>query len=117
MYKDEKMERLRERMHKVIDLYGIDSKEVRRVSSKLDKLINLSYSHEKEYPEKAEMKYYYYESYEHLKKITREYGQFPTIAEWTKYCKEMCLLCAVSMQYISGRNWNDLRDFIITEIK
>lgn len=114
---NEKLERLRMKLYKTIDERGLDAPETQRISERLDKLINEQHSHEIEYPYGAELKELYYISYAHLKKITKEYGEFPTIKQWTKYAKEMGLLTSVSIEYISGINWNNLRDLILLELK
>lgn len=114
---NDKLERLRMKLYKAIDEYGLDGEETKKISVKLDKLINEQHSHEVEYPYGAILKEQYYISYIHLKKITKEFGEFPTVKQWSKYAKENILLNSVAIEYISGLNWNNLRDQIILELK
>lgn len=114
---NEKLERLRMKLHRSIDKNGLSAEYTKDLSQKLDKLINEQYEHEVQYPYGAALKELYYESYDELKKITKEYGEFPTIKQWTKYAKEMGLLTCVSIEYISKMNWNELEKHIKLQIK
>lgn len=114
---NERIERLREKLYITIDKYGVSSPEAYKISMRIDKLINQQHSNEIEYPYGAELKDLYYISYAHLKKITKEYGEFPTVKQWSKYANETGLLMSVSIEYISGLNWNNLRDLILLELK
>lgn len=106
-----KIEKLREKLHSNIDKYGLDSRQVRKTSDELDKLINEYYS-TKKYPEDSDMYQAYLESINELKKITSDFNKYPTTKEWGKYAKEKGLLNVVALEYISGLNWNKLRDKI-----
>ncbi len=117
MNENERIERLREKLYKAIDEEGVNSPLAYKISQRIDKLINQQYRNEIEYPYGAIIKEYYYKSYEHLKKLTKEYGVFPKIKEWNKYASEMNLLCHISIEYISGLNWNQLEKIIYLEIK
>lgn len=109
-----KIENLREKLHKNIDEFGIDSKQVRKTSDELDKLIN-EYYNARKYPEDSEMYKAYQESLEHIKMIIDTFGAFPTTKEWNKYAKEQGLLSVTSLEYISGCDWNKLRSRIMNK--
>lgn len=51
-----------------------------------------------------------------LRKISKIFGEFPTIDEWNKYAKENYLLNSESIKYISGLDWNKLRNQIKKEM-
>lgn len=107
--KDE-IEKLREELYKSISDRGIDIEETIEMSKKLDNLINGM----KDIPNKKQNNYDI--AYEKLKKLTKDFGEFPTVKGWNKYAKENNLLSSSSMQYISGFNWNKLRAKILSEI-
>lgn len=58
----------------------------------------------------------YEKSYKALKKITKEYGEYPTRYEWNKYAKEYNLLNCKSLQYISGLDWHAIMGKIYSEL-
>lgn len=58
----------------------------------------------------------YIDSVKSLKKITGDFINFPTINEWNHYAKENDFLNSESLKYISGNNWHDLRNKILSEI-
>lgn len=107
-----RIEKLREKLHSNIDKYGLDSKQVRKTSDELDKLINEYYDARK-YPEDSNIYQSYLESMKHLKKITNDFANFPTTKEWNKYAKEMDLLSVTSLEYISRLNWHQIRKKIV----
>lgn len=115
---EKKIERLRETLHDNISKYGIDSEETRKVSLQLDKLINKHYKIENndKFPAWSEMYNEYLVSYAILKRLTREFGEFPTVLAWNKYAKEYGHLSYACMQYISGLDWNKLRTKVKSEI-
>lgn len=98
------------KMYKAVNKYGLNSKEVRKISDTLDKLINEYYSSKKqvEYPEFSDMYMYYQKSYKALKSITQQLERFPTIAEWNKFAKENNYLNHISLEYISKSTWRYL---------
>lgn len=53
------------------------------------------------------------ESYNELEKITRMLGRFPTVKEWNLYAQKNKFLSNQSIEYIYGKNWNQLRDKIL----
>jgi len=90
---------------------GLDSNEVRKLSDKIDELINEYEESIKtvEYPEHSVMFECYKKSYSELKKITINFKKFPTVQEWNHYAKDNDLLSHASMEYISMLNWNYLK--------
>lgn len=108
-------ENLRKRLHKSIEENRFYSEKIRKLSEQFDKLINSYYKNERQYYEENFMHIKYNETLNHLRKISREFGKFPTIEEWNKYAKEQDLLCSESLKYISGINWHALRNRTLSE--
>lgn len=103
-----KIEKLRAKLHFNIDRHGLDSKQVRKTSDELDRLIN-EYYNSKKYSEDSDMYKAYNKSLEDIQMIIDIFGNFPTTKEWNKYAKEQGLLSVASLEYISGCNWHGLK--------
>lgn len=116
MIRDSRIERLREKLHEKLNSYDTLSPEVCKISQRLDKLINKHYETEVPYPINSSMKTYYYTSYNHLLNLTKDLSEFPTVKLWDEYAVKNNLLGHISMEFISGMNWNNLRDYILLEI-
>ena len=101
------VEELRKKLHEAIEEYGINSEEVYKISTEMDKLLN-----RRAYDDKNVMYNKYLDSMYELRKITNLFAKFPTIDEWNRYAKENMLLNSESIKYISGLDWNKLRDRI-----
>lgn len=114
---NDKLERLRMKLYKAIDEYGLDAEETKRLSVKLDKLINEQYEHEVEYPVGSDMKESYYKCIQILKDTVKDTGHFPTVKEWDKYAYKNYLLRHISIEYISKMNWCKLEKYIRLQIK
>ena len=91
---------LRQKLYKAIDKYGINSKEVAAISNKIDKELNKLDERKRNFEGNNETKEYYDKSIEKLKRITIDYGDFPTVEEWNYYAKENNLLSSISIEYI-----------------
>lgn len=93
---------------------GTEAEETKRISVEMDNLINEYYENKKVTgdPEWSNFE----ESYKALKKVTKEFNEFPTTHAWSKYAQENNYLNCVTMQCISGLDWNKLRDKIKAEI-
>lgn len=109
-------DKLRKELHEAIDKYGIQSIEVKKISDKFDKLVTVYYLSERQYKKGCAMYKKYIESINNIRKITREFGKYPSIDEWNKYAKEEKLLCTESLKFISGKNWHELRRRIFSEV-
>lgn len=109
-------EKFRRKLHRSIERFGLNSKETKKISERFDKLVNEYYDKERQYKEDNIMKKVYIESIEKLRKITKIFSKFPSINEWNIYAKENNLLCSESIKYISGLNWHQLRNRILSEI-
>lgn len=105
------IEKLRQKLHRNIEEYGLNSEEVYKISIEMDKLLN-----KRGYNEKNLMYNKYLESMFELRKISKIFGEFPTISEWNKYAKENYLLNSESIKYMSGLDWNRLRSRIKKEM-
>lgn len=97
---------------------GLQDKDTRMYSDQMDILINEYYKSKeiREYPVISNMLTYYKKSYEELKKVTKEFNEFPNTKAWNKYALEHNCLSSTAMQYISMLDWNKLRDKIKAEI-
>lgn len=118
IYKDitGKIKELRIKLHKTIIQTGLNSEETKKVSENLDKVINEFYKNKKEYDRDNIMYKEYLVAYNKLVQLTIEFGEFPTTMAWNKYAKENIFLGNVSMECISGLNWNKLRQKVLAEI-
>ena len=105
-------EKLRKKLEESIELNGLNSDQTRKISKRYNKLVNSYYQNEKQYKKNNPMYIKYIESIQYLKKITKDFVEFPTIREWNYYAKENDLLNSESLKYISGSNWHDLRNRI-----
>jgi hypothetical protein len=108
----EQIEKTRKVLHRNIEKYGLDSKEVREVSTQLDELINMYYGKDREETMQAE----YRITYEELKRLTRELKKFPTVGEWDKFANKNNLLSSTTIKFINKTNWNKLRDKVVSEV-
>lgn len=101
------IERVRKKLHQSIDETSLNSSKTRDLSNQINILINRYYKNNRN---KKKGKYYedgnfmdlmYNRSYEHLKALTTEIDEFPSIETWNKYAKKNSCLNSQSMEYIS----------------
>ena len=92
------------------------AKETKKISKKFDELVSEFYKKEKQYPTESIIHIKYLETIEELKKVTRDFSEYPTIKEWNKYAKTKNLLCSESLKYVTGINWHELRNRIKSEV-
>jgi len=119
---NKEIEKVREELNKSVIDNGINSKEVRKLSDKIDFLINTYYNNNRN-REKGRyfikdniMEKEYNRTYEHLKSLTIDLNEFPTISTWEEYAKKNSCLSSQAIQYISGLNWHKLRDKVKSDI-
>lgn len=105
------IEELRQQLHEAIEEYGINSEEVYIISVKMDRLLN-----KRGYTNSNTIYNAYLNSMFELRKISKIFGEFPTISKWNKYAKENYLLNSESIKYMSGLDWNRLRSRIKKEM-
>ena len=105
-------EKLRERLHESIEIYGLDSEKTRKISDRYNQLVNFYYQNERQYHKDNVMNIKYLESVKCLRKMASAFIKFPTIKEWNCYAKENDLLNSESLKYISGNAWHGLRNRI-----
>ena len=110
-------EKMRQKLHEAIELNGLSSEKTRKISERYNELVNLHYQKERQYNHNNLMYKKYVESVNYLKKITRDFIEFPTIKKWNHYAKENNLLNSESLKYISGSSWHDLRNKIYLNAK
>lgn len=110
-------ERLRKKLHESMEKNGLNSEKTKKISERFDKMVNNYYKNEKQYSEDSIIHIKYIESIKRLKRITKDFVKFPSVQEWNHYAKEKDLLCSESLKYISGNNWHDLRNRILSESK
>jgi hypothetical protein len=106
----ERLKRIRNKLDAIVEKYGLNSKETKKVSKRFDEVLNEYYKKEVQYPENSFIYLKYDESINYLKEIARKEERFPTIQEWNKYAKKHELLSSESIKYISGVNWHELRN-------
>lgn len=117
-----KIEKVREKLNKSVIENGINSKKTRRLSDEIDFLINIYYKNNRNrekgryFVEKNLTNEWYNKSYEHLKSLTLDLNDFPTIKVWEQYAKKNNCLSSQSIQYISGLNWNKLRSKVKADV-
>jgi len=110
--------KLRKKLDKSVEKNGTEAEETKRISHEMDQLVNEYYESRKirDYPEWSEFVDYYKDSYEALKKVTKEFNEFPTVHAWDKFAQENNYLSCTSIQYISKLDWHKLRTKIQAEI-
>lgn len=113
---EKEIERKRKKLHNSIRKNGLNSEETRKISIEIDNLLNEYYKNEKQYDYRSTMLGFYQESLRQLRNLTLDLGSFPSIEVWNEYAYKNDCLSSVSMQYISGLNWNKLRTRILSEI-
>ena len=99
-----KIEKLREKMHLYIQKYGINSKEVMKVSQELDYLI---------------LKEFKTQICQETMQALIEYSEindFPSTKEWDKYAKQNGYLSHISLKYKLGLKWNEIKNLVISKI-
>ena len=116
------IEKVRKKLQQSIEETGLNSEKTRELSNQIDILINRYYKNNRS---KKKGRYYedgnfmntmYNKSYEHLKILSREMEDFPSIVVWNKYAQKNSCLNSQSMEYVSGMNWHKLRDKIKNSI-
>ena len=112
------IKKARKKLDKNIEKYGLADAKTREYSNEIDILINEYYKSKrtKDYPLDSFIINYYDSSYKELKKITKEFNEFPCVDAWNNYAKQKKLLNNVSMQYIANLDWNKLRTRVKAEI-
>ena len=114
-YKD--IKNIRKKLNESVKLYGIQSRETRELSDKMDILINYYYRSIQIMDIKDEtLLNGYYKSYMHLKEYVKDIGKFPTKTEWSSYAKMHNSLNTESIQYISMLDWRHIEKRIKMEI-
>lgn len=113
-----KIKGIRKKLDKDILQYGLNSKEIRKISDDIDKKINEYYESIEpiKYPINNKMDMYRKESYEALKEIVIKNKKFPTVAQWNKIAKKNKYLSHISLEYVMKTNWNDLRVKTLREL-
>ena len=110
-------EKLRNKLHESIEINGLNSEQTKKISQRYNEMVNEYYKNARQYHKGSLMYIKYIESIEALRKITRDFVEFPTIKAWNHYAKENDLLNSESIKYISGYNWHDLRNSIYENCK
>lgn len=89
------IEKLRNLLYESINKKGLSAKETYTINIRLDQEIESFYT-----AGQINMKFYYYQTIEELKKYIRKKG-CPNAEEWNRYAKANYYLCSESIQYIS----------------
>ena len=104
MSTEKEINKMIRQLDNAIEIYGINSKEVETISKKIDESIS-----ELKQQKKNIMQDKFKECIEELKKIKKNLKRFPDTDEWNTYAKEKSLLNSLSIKYISGLTWDELR--------
>lgn len=112
------IKKVRRKLDDNIAKNGLQDKQTRIYSDEIDILINEYYKSKqiRKYPAYSNIITYYEKSYKELKKITKEFNEFPSTNAWNKYALEHNCLSSTAMQYISMLDWHKLRTKIKAEI-
>lgn len=119
-----KIEKVRHKLHKVIEEKGLDAKETQMLSKEINELINLYYAtkdetytkNQKDYPKDSEIWQHYQMSYIRLRDRTIESKKFPSTKMWNCLAKQADYLNHQAIEYIAGLSWNEIREKILKEI-
>lgn len=112
------IKKARKKLDRNIAEKGLKDKQTRLYSDEIDILINEYYKSKetRDYPITSKFISHYEISYKELKKITKEFNEFPSVRDWDKYAQENNYLSSTAIQYISMLDWNKLRDKVKAEI-
>lgn len=121
---DAKIEKVRYKLHQSIEENGLNSEKTKKINNEINELINLYYAtkddnyikSQKDYPRDSEIWQRYQTSYIELRNRTIDLNKFPTTQEWNTFSKQKNYLNFQSIEYISGLNWNEIREKILKEI-
>lgn len=59
----------------------------------------------------------YHKSYIALKKVTKDFFEFPTKESWDKYAKDNNYLSHVSLEFIVNLKWKKIKKLVESEIE
>ena len=79
----DEFEGLRNKLHQAIEEGGLHSVKTIKISKKYNDLINFHYQNERQYHPDNLMYQKYVESLQYLRKITKDFIEFPTISNGT----------------------------------
>lgn len=114
---EKQIEKIRKKLHQAVVKYGLSSIETRKLNAQIHDWI-LLYQKNKDSSIFLKQRFYakdqffyriYQESYQQLKEITKKNKKFLTTKQWNQYAYQNQLLSNISIQFISGENWNQLR--------
>ena len=55
--------------------------------------------------------------YEEIKKLTKELKHFLSMVEWNKHAVENNLLSAVTLEYVLGLKWKELKEKVKKDLE
>ena len=118
---EKNIEKMKKQLNETIEKFGIQSKQTRKINEEINKQILLLYemkenvykSKEKLYEEKNIIYQNYKESICIIKDLAKQEKRFLTVKEWNKYAKNANLLSSQSIEYISGKSWNEIREEVL----
>jgi len=88
---------------------GIKISEIKNFEKKIDIILEQYYGREIKFNP-------YLNSKNKLIRLIIE-GDFPTVSEWNAIAREEGYLSHLSLEYITGKNWNGLKSILLREIK
>ena len=121
---EKQIEKIRKKLHQAVTRYGLSSIETRKLNAQIHEWI-LLYQRNKDSSAFLKQRFYtkdqffyqiYQKSYQQLKEVTKQNKKFPATKQWNQYAYQNQLLSNISIQFISGENWNQLRKKILREL-
>lgn len=122
---DKKLKKLRRKLNKAIEEYGITAEQTLHVNEQMHQWINwygknwqLERKREtKMYPPNSDIYLLYQMSKQFLQDYVQKSKKFPSVHEWNVLAQKEGYMSSVGIEYITGNNWNEIRQDIKSRIK
>lgn len=108
-----KIKKVRKQLHKTIDRYGLCHERCIEEGKKFDQL---AISKMKQCYKREEKKHLD-KALDALLFVTIQLEIFPSVTIWNHYAKENDTLSSITLEYMTGKNWNQLRTMTYKKIK
>ncbi len=116
---------MRRKLNKAIEEYGITAEQTLHVNEQMHQWINwygknwqLERKREtKMYPPNSDIYLLYQMSKQFLQDYVQKSKKFPSVHEWNVLAQKEGYMSSVGIEYITGNNWNEIRQDIKSRIK
>lgn len=108
-----KVKKVRKKLHKTIKQYGLKHEKCIQEGRKIDRLAITQMKKSRDIAKENQIE----QSLEALLLVTIQLEKFPTVAIWNQFARKNNKLSSISLEYITGKTWNQLRTKINKEIK